>query len=395
MLVALGCGASQDAAGSSPDLVRRDSAGVTIVEHPLSALESVSRWTVSATPSVAVGSDYGSSEAYEFYQIQAVDRLSTGEVVVLDGASQEIRVYDERGEHLRSFGGRGEGPGEFMAASWLLVTSADSLAVYDRNLRRLTLFDAAGRFGRTVALGQPGPGFRRTYGLLGDGSVLVSARVPDANLLPVGLQRDSVMLRRIAMTGEQLSPIGTFPGPQNFWFTSTEELGAGEALAFGTTLEVAVGDSPVYVGRSDRYEIHGYDESGKLRQLIRMEAVAQPVTPGMMQAYMRRNLALYPDSATRERFRRVEEAMPLPAVTPKISRLRVDREHNLWVRTCLVHPDSTPDWHVFARTGSLLATVRLPAELDERVLEDGRITGLTRDAADVERVVVYNVMRTN
>jgi hypothetical protein len=187
---------------------------------------------------------------------------------------------------------------------------------------------------------------------------------------------------------------GRGEGPGEF-VSATGELGAGEPLAFGATLEVTLGDSLVYVGTSDRHEIHGYHETGKLRQVIRMEAVARPVTTAMMQAYMYRNLALYPDSATRERFRRVEEAMPLPAVTPRISRLRVDREHKLWVRTYPVHPDSTPDWHVFARAGSLLATVRLPPELDERVLEDSRITGLTTDADDVQRIVVYNVTRTN
>ena len=373
--------------------VLRDSAGIAVVEHPGTAPEAARRWVVADTPMVDIGSAQADDPAYQLYRVRSVARLHDGELVVLNGGTQEVFVYDPAGRHLRTFGGRGQGPGEFTGASWLQVTPADSILVYDGNQRRFTLFDSSGVAARTVRLDRLDPWSRRPLGLLADGSIVVSHFVPSANSPPSGVQRDSVRLERISARGDSLPALGTFPGSENFWLVTSEELGAGEPLMFGTTLEIAVTDSVVYVGISDRYEIRAFDATGALRRIIRIDRTPWPVTPEMVESSRRRSLALYGDPATTARFRRVEEAMPIPPVTPFFDRMKIDTEGDLWVRTYPVHPDSNADWHVFDRAGILRATVRLPADFEEWVLESDRITGLRRDDLDVEHVVALPLRR--
>jgi len=51
-----------------------------------------------------------------FGEVAAIGVSPTGLIHVIDGHSQEIRVFTPAGEHVRSFGRRGGGPGEFANA---------------------------------------------------------------------------------------------------------------------------------------------------------------------------------------------------------------------------------------------------------------------------------------
>lgn len=55
----------------------RDSAGVQIHEYDEAAFAAAPRWTVSAAPVLDVGSGLEDDHRYEFFRIEAVDRLST------------------------------------------------------------------------------------------------------------------------------------------------------------------------------------------------------------------------------------------------------------------------------------------------------------------------------
>ncbi len=55
----------------------------------------------------------GSGEMHNFFRVWDVLRTAGDHLIVADGASQQIRVYDSAGRFVRAFGGPGEGPGEF------------------------------------------------------------------------------------------------------------------------------------------------------------------------------------------------------------------------------------------------------------------------------------------
>ncbi|WP_419943063.1 hypothetical protein [Candidatus Palauibacter sp.] len=55
----------------------------------------------------------GGDPAYELFRVGGAMRLSDGRIVVANAGTGELRVYDPDGIHLASWGGQGDGPGEF------------------------------------------------------------------------------------------------------------------------------------------------------------------------------------------------------------------------------------------------------------------------------------------
>lgn len=86
-----------------------------------------------------------------FSRVGWVDVDADGGLYVLEMMGLQIRVFDEDGEFLHRIGRQGEGPGEFRDVSALGVRG-DTLWAYDRQIRRLTLFDREGRLRSTVQI---------------------------------------------------------------------------------------------------------------------------------------------------------------------------------------------------------------------------------------------------
>ena len=126
----------------------RDSAGVRIVENgPPGAGGSAGEWIVSPEPVVRLGGvDVEGPE--QFTRIRDATRLGGGDIVVLEGGVSELRFFTGSGEHLRTAGGLGDGPGEFGIAYAMVRTSADTLIVRDLYRRSRLLFSPAGEYVR-------------------------------------------------------------------------------------------------------------------------------------------------------------------------------------------------------------------------------------------------------
>ncbi len=96
----------------------------------------------------SVGADDGPPEVL-FGRVNSVALDERGDLYVLDNMAQVVRVYDASCRHLRSFGRRGGGPGEFEMAVGVTV-SGDSLIVFDitghGNGTRHLAFTTGGRF---------------------------------------------------------------------------------------------------------------------------------------------------------------------------------------------------------------------------------------------------------
>jgi hypothetical protein len=75
-----------------------------------------------------------------FGEIRGVAVLEDGRIAVLDYQAQEVRLFAADGSWLRTFGGKGAGPGELAAANGLLATADGHLLVHDPENRRRTLY---------------------------------------------------------------------------------------------------------------------------------------------------------------------------------------------------------------------------------------------------------------
>ena len=115
----------------------QDSAGVVIVENERPAPGSRLGWRVGDIASLSIGTQEG-EEPYQLYGVEDATRLDDGRIGVANSASGEIRVFGPDGSHLVSWGGIGEGPGEFAQVG------SGSCQHMDRRLhRRCGLVDGA------------------------------------------------------------------------------------------------------------------------------------------------------------------------------------------------------------------------------------------------------------
>jgi len=78
-----------------------------------------------------------------FYQPADVAATADGRIYVLDAGNHRVVVFDADGVPLRSFGGEGQGPGEFASPRRMCLT-ADQAVVYDSRNRRLSVFALTG-----------------------------------------------------------------------------------------------------------------------------------------------------------------------------------------------------------------------------------------------------------
>jgi hypothetical protein len=133
----------------------RDSAGVLIVESSGNALETTLPWVVDTVPSLELGQGNSDPALQQFHDIGGIVALPNGGLVVVDGGSRELRWFDAAGEHVRTLGGSGAGPGEFLDPLLVPRFQRDSLLIFDRRRRAFTWIAIDGSGVRALARGGP------------------------------------------------------------------------------------------------------------------------------------------------------------------------------------------------------------------------------------------------
>ena len=118
--------------------------GAIRVSNPAEGMWSdAERWTI--VEEVRIGRTEGSGpDVFGF--VAAVDVTPTGNIVVIDGFAQELRFFDSRGQHLRTVGRKGAGPGEFRSAYGLAWDRLGRLWVVDGGNSRYAVFDSSGNY---------------------------------------------------------------------------------------------------------------------------------------------------------------------------------------------------------------------------------------------------------
>jgi hypothetical protein len=383
--VALACAG----AGAGPAVVERDSAGVRIVENP-AALAARPLWSVAAEPAVEIGLLEG-EEAYQLSRVQGLVRLSDGRIVIANGGTNQIRFFDAGGTFLRAAGREGEGPGEFRALGRLTVLPGDTIAAWDWNLRRMSLFDSSGVFARSFVLDFPA-GFPVPIGRFPDGAWLCDRGfvfAPDEDGSEV--VRDTMPYLVFEPGGGLRDSIGRFPGPE--WYVRSQGSNAfATSLPFGRTTEAAVTGDRFFAGHNDRWEVVRYTPAGVADLVLRVEWSPAAVTGGDVERYQTERLE-HTEASFRQQAERNLAEMPYPGTFPAFADLMADLEGDLWVLDYARPGDERRSWTVFSRDGRALGKVETPPGL--RLMEIGRdhVLGVWQDDLDVEHVRMYRLDR--
>lgn len=303
-----------------------------------------------------------------------------GRLYVLESDAGEVRVFGPDGTHLRSFGRRGQGPGELQRPVALAWGPGDRLWVVDTGNHRYSVFDTTGVLvdeKRRFADGQVAPW---------PGTVVKDGRVVDVDLRggriytihgPDGTVQDTVS-------------VPGFESPSFVHTTESSRLSVG--VPFAPRLQVRFDPRGfLWTGVSEDYRIvqRSLDGGDSLR-VIRRVYDPVPVTDLEREAALER-MAWFRDQGGRV------DASRIPERHPAFRGFLVDRRGYLWVEPVTPRPEPvTPEdlvrplpavWDVFDDGGRYLGRLEAGMVLGSVRVTDTHVHGVTVDELGVPYVV--------
>ena len=378
----------------------RDSANIRIVENHAPQWDSAHFWTVDPEPGIVIGgyrpNQAADDPAHLLWRLAGAALLSDGRVAVLSSGESMVLVFDTTGALSGSFGGKGQGPGEFSYPLHLQVLPGDTIAVWDYLLGGISYFDPSGNLLRDRTL---------------DVSALFAAvQTPEQRLsepttvpLPDGTFLVDVYPRDWAPAVNTLYRVPTgyvrvdsaYATYSFGWWDGQEVLLTltPVPLLFPTEAVLAAGGSPlsVYISSGDRYEVHQFSPTGVLRRIIRRTAVEPiPILASEVEAWKARLSVEGP--LDWDAWDQVVARNPPRPYRARVAGLMTEIDGNLWVANRL--DERSSEWSVFDPEGRWLGTISLPL---------GRVTWITRDRIvgvltdpdiGVESVAVHRLNRT-
>ena len=396
--------------------VVHDSAGIPIVENRVPEPGSRLGWVVGHEPVVTIGTREASG-AFQLHRLGDATRLADGRIVVANGGSNELLVFDAEGNHLGAWAGQGDGPGEFWSLSTVRPWTGDSLIAADYEQGGVSVFDLAGAHGRTMSLRGPPDRSTRERATAGQpadaGPVGLDLHVvlrvlPDGALLTrtaqgfstQGLWRWESAYALMDADGSTRAPLGDHLGTEYYSEFYEEEDGGVVVMPlvhpFGkATLTTAWGDLAA-IGGNETYEIRAYRSDGSLARIVRRDHETRTPTRAEQDAAFRDRFAGLSDD-DREPRMKVAANVPMVESFPAYSRLRGDALGYLWVaefKLLDARYDGTL-WTVFDPDGRALGFVETPDGFDLFEIGADYILGSSTDDLDVEYVQLWDLARTN
>ncbi len=385
LVYAVGAGGCTEEGTSSAAVAKRDSAGVTIIEHTAASWAGGPRWNVPEAPTVQIGVESGPPE-YLFSGVVGAVRLSDGRIAVANGSSGEIRVYDGTGRFATRVGGRGDGPGEFRRLAWLAAGPGDSLLAYDAEGRRFAVFTPGGAFQRSVPVAAQSTGSPELAGMFADGSVVAAERAAAASAGP-GLSSVPLLYLRYDRSGTLLDTLTTVPGPEQFTHLAQGAMSVTTPPFARFPVAAARGEH-AFVSANDRFQVDVLAPDGHLRALIRREGVPTPVTG----AHLEEVIAAVPNENARRAYRATLAEMPRNRTMPAFSDFVADGSGNLWVRE-FGRRDELSTWHIVSPRPVAPASIELPSTFRPTDIGEDYVLGVWTDYQGVEHVRLYPVSK--
>lgn len=370
---------------ASSGAVVSDSAGVQVVSY-VQIPAATPRWQLDSIPVVSIGEDRV-GDAYEFFRVRGAlshrDRVLVG-----DGGSAQLRLFDGAGNHVSSVGRTGSGPGEFQNLQWLGKIRGDSVLTWDLALQRVTVFDPELDLVGTLPLRLPVTAYVVAGGF-DDGDFLV---------WPFGVRTEPIASPRIVVDTSFFAV--TTPGDEATVDTIArvparptymEPDGTSVRVPFTGEPVYAVAGTAAWIGSGEAGELARYAKDGTVDAVIRLPSPGE--VPGTAVAAFRSEyLEGHEGSERLERAQRLDR-MQFPEELPAFDMVHVDSGGNLWVREYLLGEEDQQEWIVLDETGAIVASMAMPLGLRVTSITQDLVVGVWRDEVDVETVRTYGYSR--
>ena len=379
--------AGGDGGGGGLRSIVRDSAGVIIVENGRPPLDSRLGWRIGTAPAVTIGTA-GGDPAYELFGVGGVMRLADGRIVVANAGSGELRVFNSDGVHLESWGGQGDGPGEFgaMAPENLEPWAGDSLMAREPFQRRLSVFSSRGTFGRAFRLQGD---YASVVGPLPDGRILAQTMTSYSGGTPgtSELTRPDLEYGILEADGSVHQDLGAYPGSE-LYVVNTANGPRPRRYPFQRGAHAFAWGDLIVIGTNDRYEIRAYRPDGSLARIVRREHEARAPTRADLRDYVARQNPDQPEALD------AVADMPLVEAFPAFARVLVDRLGYLWIEEYRLPGETHRLWTVFDPEGRARGLVEMPGSFAVQKIGEDYILGRRQDALDIEYVESWSLDRS-
>lgn len=342
-----------------------------------------------------------------FSRIGGIAVNGQGSVYVLESQDRQIRVYDEDGLRIGTFGRQGDGPGEFKNAT-LIGFRHDTLAVGDASLGRITFFNRAGETLETLPMPpvwlEPTPGVMvmvEPVRFRGDGFATTVTRmmmppepprdsfsVPQVVLDRSGRITDTLRFERWGLFNSRVRvgnldvrvPSGPptarlyIDGQDDTYIVDRSVAATGDQATFTVARVTDAGDT-VY-----RHEI-------RYRPIAFPAAFVDTIVARAVRPYLRNQEA---DSGAIENA--IRRALKLPPYQPPVTHGRTGADGVLWLR---LHDDGTDQhqWVLLDQGGRIKGAVSLPRAVTIHWSSGEYAWASVRDEFDVPWLVRYRLRR--
>ena len=307
LMLTLACGQDPQTSGGLVSEAR-DSAGIRIIENARPADGSRLAWQIGPEPAASIGVLEG-EEPYMLHWVAGATRLPDGRIVVADFSSGELRVFDASGSHMATWGGEGEGPGEFRSLTHVAPWPDDSIAAWYTGGLGIAVFDSDGKFGRSFALGSSEMAVwlrPRPLAVRETGDILAIKAPEDA---------DTVVVEIWDGEGALSASLGTLSASEVIITTNDEGQKYLSWKVFGRELVTGLWGDQVVAGPTDRYEIRAFRADGTLARIVRRDHVPRTPTEADRAPWVEEQLSYYREGdvpeALREQARQEFETTPL------------------------------------------------------------------------------------
>jgi hypothetical protein len=370
--------------------------GTPVVNISAPELARAPHLTIAGAPVWRIGGE--PDGPYGFARIVGGTFMREAQVAVLEGNPPGVRLYDNAGKHVLSFGRAGSGPGEFGQVQRLVPHVGDSLVV--SQIFRVSVFDGRGKHARTLSTASAGAGRAMVYRMFPDGSLLAKSspmltprEMAHGVQRTEGITRDTTRLVILAARGDAVAKdFGNRPSGGSA-VARLEGVWVMAVPAFAADLLLEGGDSLVYVvpGGASRVEVLSAGTTRLLRT-VAFDLTPRAVTARDKDEFVRGRRAGSQKNGGDRALRMTDaylKIMPYPERMPYFDALRWSFDGVVRLRRYATPSDSSAQWISITPHGRLLSVIDVPTKLRVLDFNGDRVLVVERDADDVEYLAVY------
>lgn len=378
----------------TPIALRRVALTAVVVGASLADGQSA-RWTVDPTPVVTLGDAPGDTSVLFGAGLVSATRLPNGRILVADRGPFSFKLFAPDGKLLKNLGREGAGPGEFGYLA-RMYRCGDQILTYDiKNGNRISVFDLDVGYKRAFRFSGPTAGHGPYASTCNKNATFVHYGWEDPKDMKGGIFRSKVPVWTSGADSTVKPIIGVIPGSERWGQISDNRLVGTRPLPLGKESVMAIGDSRIFIGSADSYEIGIYDLDGKQIGTIRKAVPVAVTTKADIDSAMAREQAGLSE-ASQKRIAASYATMEFPKTLPAYRRLLIDADGLVWVQDYLLGRAPMSRWTVFTQAGAQQAEVAVPAHLEVNEIGRDYLLGTFIDPDDqIPQVRLYRLHRTS